>query len=270
MSNGSASAASSVLQELLGTTVDVTPIDTEDSSLNLPDDTGSALYTSVEKLSIEDITTGDINGEGLFDKLMKSISSHLSLQYEKNRITGGDYAKAYIALTTAALQEAIQFASLRETTFWSSLQAQVSTIQGRVALETAKAGYATSLVQFANAKAALATSDAQYGTTQYQLDNVLPQQLDLVKEQTEAQRAQTLDSRSDGSVIAGTLGKQVELYTQQIESYQRNAETSAARLFVDSWITQKTLDSGITAPPNLANDSVNTVLSNIKANNGLA
>lgn len=270
MSNGSATAANEILNELLGQTVNLDPIDFGSGLFDLPDDTDSAIYGNIDKLTISEITSGKVNGDGLFDKLMTAVNAHLAIQYEKNRITGGDYSKTYIALTTVAMQQALQFASIRETTYWSSVQAQVAAIQGRVALETAKANYSTNLIQFATAKVTLATTDSQYGAAQYQLENMLPQQLKLLLEQTEAQRAQTKDTRTDGSVVAGTLGKQVALYSQQITSYQRNAETTAARLFVDSWITQKTLDSGITAPSNLANDSVNTVLGNIKTNNGLA
>ena len=48
-----------------------------------------------------------------------------------------------------------------------------------------------------------------------------------------------------------------------------DAEVKAAKLFTDAWITQKTIDEGLTAPSNFANDSVNTILGVLKANSGL-
>ena len=44
---------------------------------------------------------------------------------------------------------------------------------------------------------------------------------------------------------------------------------NAAKLFTDAWITQKTIDEGLTAPSNFANDSVNNILGTLKANNSL-
>ncbi|MBQ5153795.1 hypothetical protein EGM85_11085, partial [Macrococcus caseolyticus] len=63
--------------------------------------------------------------------------------------------------------------------------------------------------------------------------------------------------------------KQKELYTQQITSYQRDAEVKAAKLFTDAWITQKTIDEGLTPPNGFTNASVDDVLSTVKRNNSL-
>ena len=65
------------------------------------------------------------------------------------------------------------------------------------------------------------------------------------------------------------LAVQKDLYTQQIESYQRDAEVKAAKMFIDTWVTQKTIDEGLTAPTVLQNASIETVMSRIKTNNGL-
>ena len=70
-------------------------------------------------------------------------------------------------------------------------------------------------------------------------------------------------------MIRGSVGKQKDLYTQQITSYQRDAEVKAAKLFTDAWITQKTIDEGLLAPGAFRNESVNVILRNIKANNNI-
>ena len=98
---------------------------------------------------------------------------------------------------------------------------------------------------------------------------MLPQQLKLIIEQTEAQRAQTLDTRTDGTVVKGSVGKQKELYSQQITSYQRDAEVKASKLFTDAWITQKTIDEGLNPPNGFTNASIDTILTKLKSNNGL-
>lgn len=103
----------------------------------------------------------------------------------------------------------------------------------------------------------------------FNIDYVLPKQLILVGEQAEAQRAQTSDTRSDGSSVVGLLGKQKDLYNQQIISYQRDSEVKAAKIFTDAWITQKTIDEGLLAPYGFTNSSLDTILSALKANNNL-
>ena len=104
----------------------------------------------------------------------------------------------------------------------------------------------------------------------FNLQTMLPQQYELLVEQTEVQRAQTLDTRSDGSTVVGAVGKQKDLYSQQIKSYQRDSELKAAKLFSDAWTVQKTVDEGFVAPENFQNPSLNDVLGHIKTNNNLA
>ena len=109
----------------------------------------------------------------------------------------------------------------------------------------------------------------QMKTVNYQLEYMLPEQLELVKEQVEVQRAQTLDARRDGATVIGAVGKQKDLLNQQITSYQRDAEVKAAKMFIDTWVTQKTMDEGLLAPTVLQNASIETVMNRVKVNNGL-
>ena len=104
----------------------------------------------------------------------------------------------------------------------------------------------------------------------FNLQTMLPQQHELLVEQTEVQRAQTLDTRSDGITVVGAVGKQKDLYSQQIVSYQRDSELKAAKLFADAWTVQKTVDEGFVAPANFQNPSLDSVLGHIKTNNNLA
>lgn len=100
-----------------------------------------------------------------------------------------------------------------------------------------------------------------------QLQTVLQQRL-LLNEQTEAARAQTTDGRSDGIAVTGVLGKQKDLYNQQIASYKSDADTKAIKIFSDAWITQKTIDEGVLPPNSFTNGPLETMLSQYKARNG--
>lgn len=402
--------------------IEIPDVDLTSDLYNFPGDLTSDLYKEVSSVSNEDITKHSKEGEGTFDALMAGLAAHLDTQYKMNRITGDDYSKAYIALTEAAMANAVQFVLQRDTNKWAAINAQLGAITARVLLETEKAKLATvhidalaAKTRHALGKTQLAISGVEHCAAQFRYENILPKesaelqkriesveldnrvksfnlanilpkesmeletriegieldnqsknynlanilptqlagmklendtraynldsilpaqhagmelendtraynldsilpaqfagmglendtraynldnilpaqyagmelendtrtynlnsmlpaQLDLISEQTEVQRAQTLDTRTDMTSVSGTLGKQKELYDQQIESYKRNAETSAAKMFLDSWITQKSLDEDLTPPDVLTNTSIQEVLTAIKTLNGL-
>jgi hypothetical protein len=106
-------------------------------------------------------------------------------------------------------------------------------------------------------------------TKQFNLDQTMPIQLDLVKEQREAERSKTLNTRVDGTTIVGSVGKQKDLYTQQIDSFVKDAQYKTAKMYLDSWITQRTIDEGYPLPTALDNTTISTVLNRNKINNDL-
>ena len=287
---GADTTANTLLTSLLaGKSFDLPDVDLSDDMFQIPVDDGS-LLDNVEKLTNEDLTTRVVDGSGVFDALMSGLSAHLKKEYEQNRITGEQYTKAYTASLGGALQTATSFLLGRDQAYWQAVLAQmqartteIQVVTARVQLEVAKAQLATARIQALNAEAEfgltkmkIATEDQQYCLLkmqteqgEYTLNEIMPTQKTLLEEQVEVQRAQTLDTRTNGTVIRGSVGKQKDLYTQQITSYQRDAEVKAAKLFTDAWITQKTIDEGLLAPGAFRNESVNVILRNIKANNNI-
>lgn len=112
-------------------------------------------------------------------------------------------------------------------------------------------------------------------TKDYNLANTLPTQLTLLgeqitltNEQGEAERAKTMDNRSDGAVVEGSVGKQKDLYDQQIDSFIKDAQYKAGKLYSDAWVTQATLFDAA-APTQFNETNVNQVLTSIRNNNSL-
>lgn len=230
------------------------------------------------------LTTKVVDGEGTFDVVMTSIRAHLRDEYDKQRITGDQYTKAYIALTESALSNATQFLLTRDTAHYQALAARMAAMQAEVTLVTARVQLELVKVQlksatfeartneaaFALTKMKLATEDVGYCTAKFSLENIAPEQLKLVKEQGETQRSQTMDTRSDGiTPVTGSVGKQKDLYNQQITSYRRDAEVKAAKLFTDAWITMKTIDEGLLPPGGFTNTNLDDILSVLKTVNNL-
>lgn len=260
----------------LGQDFSTPAVDLSGASFQLPTQAGNPRYDAIPAHVLEDLTTGVVDGTGAFDKIMSSLRAHLQSEYEKGAITGDQYTKAYIELTTAALSSSLQYILQGTTSYWQALAAQsaaraaeIQAVQAAVELETAKH-------QMTSAAAQTEMLEAQHVLVQMQIASedakhqLAQAQIDLVAEQRESQRAQTMDTRTDGiTPVNGLIEKQKALYTQQVTSYQRDAETKVVKMFVDAWITQKTLDEGLTAPSEFTNASLDEILGIIRGTHNL-
>lgn len=269
--------ANRLLEELTkGDDFTLPDIDMSGPEWDIPGGDNSPIFDAITKVTNESLTTREVGGSGTFDALMESAHNHLKAEFKANRITGGEYTKAYIAMMESCMSNAVQFLLGRDQAYWAAAMAQIQAVTARVQLATSKAQFVLAKIQALSAKSEyaltkmkIATESETYCAALFNASQMLPQQLKLVTEQTEAQRAQTLDTRSDGTTVTGSVGKQKELYSQQITSYQRDAEVKASKLFTDAWITQKTIDEGLNPPNGFTNASIDTILTKLKSNNGL-
>lgn len=300
MSCGAEAEGNSLFQTFTaGVSFEVPQIDVTGPGFQIPGGMDSELYKEVTRIANSELTTTTLDGTGTFDVLMRGFKAHLKEEYNQSRITGAEYTKAYTALVESAMAQGVQFLLGKDASFWQAMSAQIQAITAKLQLETARVRHATAQLEALNQKATfaltkmrLANENMQYcigkfnheqmlpaqktgqdianRTAVYNLDMIMPQQYKLLVEQTEVQRAQTLDTRSDGITVVGAVGKQKDLYSQQIKSYQRDSELKAAKLFADAWTVQKTVDDGFVAPANFQNPSLDSVLGHIKTNNNLA
>jgi hypothetical protein len=257
-------------------------VDLSDPSYDLPPvgDLGAA----ITRMANSDLTEKKINGDGTFDVLMSALQIHLQKEYEANRITGEQYSKTYIALTTGAMTQAVQFLLAKDSSYWQAIVAQqqamaaqagvitarVQLAIAKVQLQSARAEAVKNQAEFALMKMKLATEDITYDIADYNLNTMMPAQLQMVNEQKEAARAQTMDTRSDGiTQVVGILGRQADLYEQQVTSYKRDSEMKAARVFIDAWMTMKTIDEGLLPPTSFDNTNLQEILSTLKTVNNL-
>lgn len=368
------------------------PYNTPDVPLNgaqytVPDT--AQLKATIVPLYNSNLTEGKVDGTGTFDVLMAGFSAHLQEEYKRNRITGAEYTKAFIALTEVAMAQGASYLLQKESLYWDSLikqqQAQLAEVQvatSRIKLETAKvehtvaqlqalnleADYATKKLQMANLSSQFCISEyelnnmlprklamlnsqitgqlisndtatwnlstmlpsqhvmvlrqtlgqelsndtatwnlstmlpaqhtmllrqtkgqelsndtasynllsmmpvqkdllsSQLDASRYNVDNTLPAQLNILKEQYEATRAQTLDTRSNGTAVDGTLGGQRKLHAQQVTSYVQDTRIKVAKMYSDMWITYITInDEALTSTPlPLKPDNIALYLENLR------
>lgn len=201
--------------------------------------------------TVDEVTTKDPNGTGAFDVFMSAISKHLEKEFSEGRIVGADYATTYIAAVQMALQQAVEFVLKKDQVFITTATSQLTAINAAIETIKAKASLVLTQIQaytaqtdYANKKLALATLHEQYINLTAQYDNLLKErerieaqtaqivaqtaqipeqtkhiqaQTAQVKEQMETTRGQTLGTRTDGTIIAGSIGASVKQSEKQIE-----------------------------------------------------
>ena len=75
-----------------------------------------------------DFTGGDTQEAGLFEEIMRSVKSHLKLEYDANRIKGAEYANVYLGSLQSAMGISSQFVLTKETTNQQNLLLQEQVI----------------------------------------------------------------------------------------------------------------------------------------------
>jgi hypothetical protein len=126
---------------------------------------------SLNDISVDTVTNSDCTG--IFDKLMEAVNKNILIQYNDSRIDSGDYANVYLGSLQAVLSQSIQFALQEQL-----IEAQVAAAITDNALKVKQ----------------LEIADIDKSTKQYQLDNLLPEQ--LIKIQEEIDILQTQDSEA--------------------------------------------------------------------------
>lgn len=159
--------AKEMLANLIGEkNFDIDDIEWDDSKITVPEDLMSSWKTNVDPVTIEELTSRKLFGSGIFDALMEAVSVHLKREYDANRITGAEYAKAYVALSETALTNAVQFTLNKNQAYFQGILAQAQAITAGI---NAQIAALTAKVQLAKTKAEALGVAAQYALTAMKL-----------------------------------------------------------------------------------------------------
>ena len=163
-------------------------------------------------LDVSNVTTGTIDGTGTFDVLMQTVFLHLQREYASGRITGDMYAKAYIEIMNNTLAQATQYvvAAFQATANDDLVAAQIRKINKDIELVT--------------------------------------EQIELIGYQGISEQAKYLDV-VNGQVIAGTIGKQKDVYTAQTKGFKDSALQSVAKTMIDTWSVRRSTDENTGTTP---------------------
>ena len=207
----------------------------------LPSEAGPA-YDELPPISLDQLTTKQLDGTGVFDVLMQSVTEHLKAEHKANRITGADYAKVYLGSITQVLAQGVQFLLGKD-------RARLENVQLQEAIKLTQAQRTRALIEAQTARATLLTVQAdlinaqlraRMATNEFALskmnlitgyNGILESEarIRLTNEQVEVQRAQTWDTHLDGSPITGILGKQKDLADAQLKNQLEELDTQRAQ-----------------------------------------
>ena len=210
-----------------------------DFELNLPTFSDPTdLGGPIADLSISALTDGNIDGTGAFDQLMAAAARHLQKQYDENRITATDYARAYTEICVAVLAQAQEFVTAGMNAVWQArlirAQTQVAMLQReglRMEAQTKKVELVRAKIDLMNAIVSAAKAQGEMVAVKMELPKTYQEiqtaegQATLVSEQVDTARAQTKETLKDGTPVLGIAGKekdlreaQVALTTEQIDT----------------------------------------------------
>ncbi len=84
-------------------------------------------------IDITDLTHSVVDGNGVFDKLMKAVTAHLEQEFQKGRIKGTEYSTVYLSALQSTLTTALTFVLTKGKT-----EAEIALLEQRKASELAQ------------------------------------------------------------------------------------------------------------------------------------
>jgi hypothetical protein len=85
-------------------------------------------------IAVADLTQATLEGQGIFDVLMRANKAHLEAEFQKGRIKGPEYSTVYLGSLTQVMQTALQFLLTKEKTDLEAqlLQKQILMAQAQI------------------------------------------------------------------------------------------------------------------------------------------
>ncbi len=239
----------------------------------------------MSEILISEIVSSNPQGDSIFDKLMNAVDVRLDEQYRKQRISGADYASVYLGAMQTVLQQSIAFALGREA---ADKQADLLVEQALLIEEQAlKATADTAEVTSATirndllADSTIAKNTADIALSGKRADLIGEQELNVQAQVTKSgaetsllnqkkltEEAQILDTVNEDDV-AGLVGKQKELYSNQTLGFIRDAEQKGAKAFTDLWSIAKSTDTDLPLPYNADRVALDVILDKVAEGMGV-
>ena len=208
--------------------------------------------------AIDTLTENNLQGNGTFDRIMSSIELHIHDEHAKQRITGANYAQAYIAAIQYGIQAAVQMAIQGDV-----LDLQKQLLEAQIKETEAKVKLTEKQIELVDEQIKQASYDKELKKWQ------------AVTEQTHTQKIiainkDTVDKELvDGSNIHGIAGNAIRLSAAQAWAVKRSAELNVAKVLVTDVFNTIESAEGVAANKfGLNGSNAVSILSDVRKNVG--
>ena len=193
----------------------------------------------LDVLDIQELTTKQLNGTGVFDVLMSTSSIHIKEEYDKGRIRGQEYAQVYLGAMQAVLATSVEYLNRSKLLGIeiANQEKQGLLIEAQTALTEAQANQViqeTTLklpAEIANINASTALSDANKDRVIEEL-TLIPLQGNLLTAQTTQVGAETILTNKRVDQLTQELAKipvEVQLLESQVLTQNAQNQLIAAQ-----------------------------------------
>ena len=152
------------------------------------------------EITIDEVTSGVIEGSGAFDEIMKAAQIRLEHEYDKDRIKGTEYSKVYLGSMESAMQQSIAFVLGRQQ---ASAQADLSNAQ--IALIEIERANAIKQGELIDSEILLSASKVELSDKQIEKMTqeilVLEQEVLTAQETLKLVAAQVVKMEKDGDLV---------------------------------------------------------------------
>lgn len=239
-------------------------------------------------IEVTDLTGGALDEAGVFDELMRSFKSHIQEEHTARRITDQNYSTVYLGGMESAMRAALEFVLNKELNNARIEQIQkqnekldkdTALVDAQIALINKQIEQATAEIALINARVVteghnsdLVQENAVNAGKQGVILDKQAQKVDADKDvaieqkfNLQAQRMDTVNSLP----VAGSIGKQKELYQAQIDGFARDAEQKLSKMLLDAWSVSRTTNDAVEVPSEANNTSIDNVLAYAKTGIGM-
>lgn len=206
----------------------------------------------MDTITIDEITTGSLDGSGIFDTLMRTLDLHLTKEFNAGRIKGTDYATMYTRFVELALVQASGYAINR-----AKLPHEIEILKGEQVKTLKEGELIQAQINTENCKRSLELqvlestvnkSAAELAVTIKQGAKV---DADTLRTAAETEQVKYITLHQLPATVAKLeaetllLPRQVELLEKQVESQENQAE-----LYRLKAVTEKAQTDGSVVLPN--------------------
>ena len=142
--------------------------------------------TTPATIDVSDLTSGAVNGSGVFDQLMRGVNAQLDKQFKADRITGSEYAAIYTEAIKQVLatSSSVLFEKAKQAYELTLLDLQVDA--AREDLKIAKINQEKVRKEVAQLDREIVRTDVQIDILSYELRNKLPVEVSNMVKQGQA------------------------------------------------------------------------------------